>query len=703
MEHNKHKGMSEEEAKKEYIELVDKILKKKKGTLKSPPPAVPQLPPLNLEILRSRKSKRVNEAPKKVKEAPKTVKQTPKKEVVKEKRGRNNPPSGTEVKKAFQANVKMNNLQKTTGKPELPPLPVLHTPSAADQDQLLRRDVFRSRAFSSVEGLRNPLVEDEDVEKKYELYEQVRTFYAKHDPEKLKRGIGNIVEWTLSHGEKALNANLKRKYGTNLEEMKKEQSKKEKARRAEAKKKRDSQIRLSQRYLATKDPEIRQKMDKLTRFLLVNDPELVSRGMYLMVKFIEAKGLGALNENLKENYGKTLDSVSDTELNEELKKRYGNDLQMIEKPFFVPEGEEEIAASQSSKDVTKSNLTLTEQLRTMDPASVREKQMKTTQLSLNSSRKMSKKEEPPKTIEAMKKDTTVSFDSAFFRNSMVQSEVFVSDYDEHKMVLKRFVEMYEPYRFNKAFPLMSDYLKRNGIDKLNKKLMNTYDVNLNTFQDIGVDGSEMSDEEFELRVLQFVNKYESSKNIDRAVKALTSYRNKQGLAALNTKLLVRYGATLNSIILDETAPGGKADRDLSMAELHRIEVPEEIKEKLRSYYAKYDPMVLGNNGIEKIFEWVERNGRKALDKQLKSKYKESLTEFIETENSLKEELTGFYERVDPTKATEKQVSTVLAWAVLNGRDALNFNLRRKYNADLDSLDSKAKTLNRSLKTSGLDI
>ena len=50
--------------------------------------------------------------------------------------------------------------------------------------------------------------------------------------------------------------------------------------------------------------------------------------------------------------------------------------------------------------------------------------------------------------------------------------------------------------------------------------------------------------------------------------------------------------------------------------------------------------------MERIFEWTAAHGTAALDKQLKAKYKESLTEFIEEYSKLSQELYEFYSAVD---------------------------------------------------------
>lgn len=573
-------------------------------------------------------------------------------------------------------------------------LPQLATPSAAKQEQKLRQELFRSRHFSSVAGLNNPLKEEEegDIEKRYDLYERLRTFYRKHDAERIKKGLGNLVEWTLEHGEVELNKNLRRKYGADLDDMEKIEGQKYMNMKADEKRRRQTQIALSRRFMANKDPDTRKKMDKLTRFLLVNDPELVSRGMYLMLKFIESKGLGALNQNLKKNYGKSLDGVTEDELNAELKKKYGNDLEMLEKPLFGEENE--------VTDVDSVQATLKEQIQNIDKERLRQTQLEkaeetrksrikqqkeTKPLSLDSERQAKKATKTETSRATPRVSSKRERDDRAYIETLSSKPKFLKNFMEYQDTLRQFLEKYEPYRFDNAFKLMSEFMKKNGVDELNRKLRKKYDVDLVTFQKIDVDlDGQMSNDEFQIRLMQFVNKHEASKNIEKALKAMTDYRNRHGVAALNTKLYIKYGETLNDVVLEPDAPDGITQPGLSMREIHSTVRPE-LRKKLESYYAKYDPMVLGSNGVQKIFNWAERNGEKALDRQLKKKYKESLSEFIETEHKLKEDLEKFYKVVDRKKVGTAQFDSVLAWAMHNGRDALNFNLRKKYDADLETV------------------
>lgn len=728
VEHSKHKGLSKEDAMKRYIEIVASILQKKvAATPKLPPFSYHTRPTLSSFRIKSVKMKKSTpvppmsppiKKPSNQKEVNKTL-SLDKKNIANQMKEQLVPaeslPSILESKQSrlrrMETGPKPQKQKKTEktkvgtlkgkstlsevsllqveDKPVVPPLPPMHKVTVGKQDEVSRAELFKSKRFSSMLGTQNPLNEHEDLQKKFMLYEKLRTFMAIHDPERIKRGLGALVEWGLTHGEVNLNKNLKTKYKTDLNDLEKNVTKKVAEKRKVQKRLTRQQLALSQRLMHTKDVTTKKKMDKLTRFLLVNDPELVAHGMFLMTKFIETKGLGALNENLKKNYGKSLDSVTDEELNTELKKRYGKDLGMLDKPMFSKTSRESMASTETTDDGT-----LEEQILNIDKEKLKSRQQEATRPSVSSP---SQKQSNVRSIET-------SFDTAAYRTTFTEGKNnFPQDFNNNRELLENFLKIYEPYRFDEAFALIGNYLKKYGIHQVNRKLKKKYDVDLNTFQNIDttiVEG-EMSDSEFNLRVVQFVTKHEKSKNIERAVTAMTSYKNKQGLTALNTKLFMKYGETLNSLEEEEKEEEGM----ISMNDMHKIEISEDMKEKLKLFYAKYDPTVLGSRGIDRIITWTETNGPEALDQQLKAKYQESLSDFINEYKFLSQELRNFYQEHDNTK-TEEDIQKLVSWGMVNGREALNYNLRKRYDADLTltgGSPKEQKYLTSNLETTESDI
>lgn len=120
----------------------------------------------------------------------------------------------------------------------------------------------------------------------------------------------------------------------------------------------------------------------------------------------------------------------------------------------------------------------------------------------------------------------------------------------------------------------------------------------------------------------------------------------------------------------------------SIRELHTDELPRNTYAMLELFYLKYDQQVVRNGGVPRLLGWARRNGYDALNRRLKQKYTESLSEFIESHSTLKEDLFQYYAAEDPTKSMTN-VDQIIAWAVKNGRNALNEKLKEKYGRSLD--------------------
>ena len=65
----------------------------------------------------------------------------------------------------------------------------------------------------------NPFTDEEEGESTQSLRTRLRDFYAVHDRERLKRGLGDVLSWAEENGEEALNRMLKQKYGETLDDI----------------------------------------------------------------------------------------------------------------------------------------------------------------------------------------------------------------------------------------------------------------------------------------------------------------------------------------------------------------------------------------------------------------------------------------------------------------------------------------------------
>mmetsp|Transcript_17591 Transcript_17591/g.21336 ORF Transcript_17591/g.21336 Transcript_17591/m.21336 type:complete len:702 (-) Transcript_17591:62-2167(-) len=541
-------------------------------------------------------------------------------------------------------------------KPQLPTLPSL--PPSKPLDSIKNHskiELLNSPRLSRAMGV-NPLSEAEDDIGRREIYEKIRHFYEKINKGKLNSGIGDLVEWTLEHGEKALNRQLLKKYGENLLTVANKEKLKMSIKLDAEKEARRKNVALSQRLRANATPETREKLDKLTKFLLVNDPELVERGMYIMLRFIEKKGIGALNENLMEQYGKSLEEIGDDEINAELKKKYGNDLSILNEPLIEMDDAEN---GNDTQKVRKNGGTPMNNAPSIIQSTL-QAAIKT-RGATGSKNKTTKRDKDPKKDKKQQEAEKVK---------------------ELVSLLTPLLKEVEPDRFDKAIKIISNYGARHGMDKLNSKLREKYGTDLNSFHS-KVQGTkqrkaknnkkpQFDADKTRLKLAQFLSKHDPSR-MDLLLEEFMRIGEDSGYESLNNYLYQTYGEHLEAV----------SQNTVVMSELHSIELSQDIEQMLNSFYAKYDPMILATDQVRKIFDYAKRNGVEALDINLKKKYNESLTEFMDRELAIRKELVAFYKKFDESKI-HTQLENIISWTMINGRDALNMNLRKKYKQDLDS-------------------
>jgi len=201
--------------------------------------------------------------------------------------------------------------------------------------------------------------------------------------------------------------------------------------------------------------------------------------------------------------------------------------------------------------------------------------------------------------------------------------------------LLAFYSRYDPDRAQKGVDDLVDYVTRKGLPTLNKKLQAKYGLTLEDFEN-GVQGQkpEPKPQNGRLSMRRFLRR---------------SFR------AAHTN----------------AGPG---------------QLPPHIRPLLEMYYSKYDQSKINSGGVNAIYKWCERNGVKALNSQLKAKYLEDLDEFADRMNKLREDLVEFYKVHDPSKIDSSGVDRILRWGVRNGRAAINKQLRAKYHCDLEQRD-----------------
>lgn len=157
-------------------------------------------------------------------------------------------------------------------------------------------------------------MEDFDDEKRISLHERLVKFYRAVDPDKLVKGIGEIVDFGLSEGEAMLNQVLRERYGLDLAELEEKEERRWSGVGKKIQSKSPEDVIRNEKFENLSSEEAVELAAKIEIFFLENDPEKVALGRessYLqMIKYIDLRGQTALNKKLIAKYGKSLLDVS---------------------------------------------------------------------------------------------------------------------------------------------------------------------------------------------------------------------------------------------------------------------------------------------------------------------------------------------------------------------------------------------------------
>lgn len=266
--------------------------------------------------------------------------------------------------------------------------------------------------------------------------------------------------------------------------------------------------------------------------------------------------------------------------------------------------------------------------------------------------------------------------------------------------LTKFYGYFRKDKLNKGIGSIVDWAMENGEEALNEQLREKYGYDLDTFED-KMKASELEEKEereteelkmqvetelmgMRERLIKFFQKHDPER-ATKSLDILIKYIELKGFKSLNEKLFAKYGADIDSF---EEAQEKETDAERAAREKElqrrslKFVLPPWVRDALELYYVKYNQGYIANGGVDTIFEWAQRNGLTALNESLKSQYNESLEEFTQATDALRQELVEFYKIADASKDS-KAVEQVLNWGIKNGRDALNKMLRKKYRFDLD--------------------
>lgn len=231
--------------------------------------------------------------------------------------------------------------------------------------------------------------------------------------------------------------------------------------------------------------------------------------------------------------------------------------------------------------------------------------------------------------------------------------------------LVNFYIRYDPERLRKGIDDLVEYVQRKGLPALNQKLLKKYGVTLEDFE------AGKAPQSPALSVASSA----SSPNA-----GLMDGRGRGGSqAAASGKNNSYAGGRLSmSKFLRRSFRAAQKEKPGFL--------PPHVRPLLELFYSKYDQTKISTGGVNAIATWAAKHGIAALNAQLKAKYLEDLDEFAERIFRLREDLANFYRVHDTKKLDNGGVDKILRWAIRNGRAAVNKQLRTKYGCDLEQQD-----------------
>eukprot|EP00924_Labyrinthula_sp_SR-Ha-C_P004743 maker-scaffold_1-snap-gene-10.35-mRNA-1 protein AED:0.09 eAED:0.09 QI:153/1/1/1/1/1/3/300/544 len=255
-------------------------------------------------------------------------------------------------------------------------------------------------------------------------------------------------------------------------------------------------------------------------------------------------------------------------------------------------------------------------------------------------------------------------------NSQGPEEGLVAD-------LESFFFIYDPegldQRLNEnGFEDLVEYAETRGMDALNNRLFKKYGKNLHDMSaspTAKVSGAQMTSAD------SFYGSFRGGMTMDSENPGSRT----RSKARVDPDSVSKWSRDVPS------EPGSPiredADEEFNEQEINLIELPNYVKKALKGYYTKFDPIRFSDGSVKKVWEWAQRNGLPKLNIELEKRYNQTLDDFVEERNQLRQDLIDFYTKIDQTKLVEG-IEKILNWGIKNGRYALNDKLRKKYGVDL---------------------
>lgn len=310
------------------------------------------------------------------------------------------------------------------------------------------------------------------------LFGRLTEYYRKHNQEKLQQGIGDVVEYAMKKGEDRINQKLKQTYGEDLYSFE-----------LNIKKGKMKSTRIEQQQMKQEEalvgemrPERQKLRQRLIDFFIAVEPPRAALVMDPLLDYAEKFGLGKLNQKLFNKYGYNLE----------------------EKPPNIGENQSGFPGH------------------VLPPVAPREPTQELATKRNYSFNKMAKEEKFDADLKTMKKGD-------------------LPDYV--RLMLGRYYAKYDQAMLQDGgVEAVYQWTKRNGLDKLNKKLFERYGQSL---QDFISAANELRDD-----LIEFYRHRDRNKLV-LGIQPILDWGLRNGRAALNEKLRSKYGVDLELDIYQE--------------------------------------------------------------------------------------------------------------------------------------------------------
>jgi hypothetical protein len=301
---------------------------------------------------------------------------------------------------------------------------------------------------------------------------------------------------------------------------------------------------------------------------------------------------------------------------------------------------------------------------------------------------------------------------------------------ELKEDLKRFYRVVDPLKLTDEVKVNELVLwaRRHGAHNLTRMMERKYGVRVED-----VDDSEQGWRGIRATMVRFYSKHDKSKS-ESEVGKVFEWTREHGVAALNERLVTKYGVPLQSVtggvLFSGLGESGASFSSLSSLPLARKgSTPElaaspegvstwrskyrhlavaqtmgNLTDELRAFYAKHDPK-RSQADIDKVLAFGMQNGRAELNAILMDKYHQCLDHVKMIEGKTAEErsfnlhqrLRDFYKQHEKQPLSQDKESAMVEWGTRNYEE-LNAHLSRTYGFDLESRKIDAGELKEKLFT-----